>query len=158
MVNQLVRMTLDMSTMWTDSLRPLPSLAEHHVLYQYSLIGARDHYLGLIQTETVRLEIYTLHLFEHWILSTQPYFQPEPAAPAPFPINFLYDDPSYFDGGSAWGLWVQSSNDIIVYGEIHIKHYQKSSIMMVFFCRQGQDFTVSSRLVVSVDILPPNLI
>ena len=65
MVNQLVRMTLDAFTMWTDSLRPLPSLAEHHVLYQYSLIGAQDHYMGLIQTETVRLEIYTLDLFDH---------------------------------------------------------------------------------------------
>ena len=29
-------------------------LAEHHVLYQYNLVGAKDHYMGLIQTETVR--------------------------------------------------------------------------------------------------------
>lgn len=28
-------------------------LAEHHVLYQYMLKGARNHYMGLIQTETV---------------------------------------------------------------------------------------------------------
>ncbi|GJJ08010.1 hypothetical protein Clacol_002217 [Clathrus columnatus] len=28
--------------------------AEHHVLYQYNLAGASNHYLGLIQTETVR--------------------------------------------------------------------------------------------------------
>ena len=28
--------------------------AEHHTLYQYSLIDAQDHYMGLIQTETVR--------------------------------------------------------------------------------------------------------
>ena len=28
-------------------------LAEHHVLYQYNLAGARDHYIGLMQTETV---------------------------------------------------------------------------------------------------------
>ena len=30
-------------------------LAEHHVLYQYSLVGAQNHYLGLLQTETVSL-------------------------------------------------------------------------------------------------------
>jgi len=27
--------------------------SEHHVLYEYSLVGARDHWMGLIQTETV---------------------------------------------------------------------------------------------------------
>ena len=27
--------------------------AEHHVLYQYNLVGASNHYMGLIQTETV---------------------------------------------------------------------------------------------------------
>ena len=27
--------------------------SEHHVLYQYSLVGASNHYMGLIQTETV---------------------------------------------------------------------------------------------------------
>ena len=27
-------------------------IAEHHVLYQYNLVGARDHYIGLMQTET----------------------------------------------------------------------------------------------------------
>lgn len=26
--------------------------SEHHVLYQYSLIGAKQHYMGLIQTES----------------------------------------------------------------------------------------------------------
>jgi hypothetical protein len=28
-------------------------VAEHHVLYQYSLVNAKNHYMGLIQTETV---------------------------------------------------------------------------------------------------------
>ena len=27
--------------------------AEHHVLYQYHLVNAANHYMGLIQTETV---------------------------------------------------------------------------------------------------------
>jgi glucan 1,3-beta-glucosidase len=33
--------------------RLMPNAAEHHVLYQYMLKGAKDHYMGLIQTETV---------------------------------------------------------------------------------------------------------
>lgn len=28
--------------------------AEHHTLYQYSLVNAKSHWMGLIQTETVR--------------------------------------------------------------------------------------------------------
>jgi glucan 1,3-beta-glucosidase len=31
--------------------------SEHHVMYQYSLVGARDHYMGLIQTETVGITL-----------------------------------------------------------------------------------------------------
>ena len=50
----------------TDSLYVYPSFhffsdlvlildkAEHHVLYQYRLVNAANHYMGLIQTETVR--------------------------------------------------------------------------------------------------------
>lgn len=29
-------------------------LAEHHTLYEYNLVGAKNHYIGLAQTETVR--------------------------------------------------------------------------------------------------------
>lgn len=28
--------------------------SEHHVIYQYNITNAADHYMGLIQTETVR--------------------------------------------------------------------------------------------------------
>jgi len=31
--------------------------SEHHVIYQYSLVGAQDHYMGLIQTETVSVTL-----------------------------------------------------------------------------------------------------
>jgi glucan 1,3-beta-glucosidase len=35
--------------------------AEHHVLYQYHLVNAANHYMGLIQTETVSNKfLYTL--------------------------------------------------------------------------------------------------
>ncbi|KAH0580279.1 hypothetical protein H2248_001793 [Termitomyces sp. 'cryptogamus'] len=72
--------------------------AEHHALYQYSLVNARNHYMGLIQTES-------------------PYYQPSPAVPAPFSINARWKDPSFSSGlSSAWGLHVSSSTDIIIFG------------------------------------------
>ncbi|KAF8163174.1 exo-beta-1,3-glucanase [Crassisporium funariophilum] len=72
--------------------------AEHHVLYQYSLVNAKNHYMGLIQTET-------------------PYFQPNPAPPAPFTVNSAFHDPTFGTGfTSAWALQVQTSTDIIIFG------------------------------------------
>ena len=39
--------------------------AEHHVLYQYHLVNAANHYMGLIQTETVSNNfIYTYNLID----------------------------------------------------------------------------------------------
>ncbi|KAJ7445699.1 exo-beta-1,3-glucanase [Mycena galericulata] len=71
--------------------------SEHHALYQYSLVGAQNHYMGLIQTET-------------------PYYQPNPAAPGPFTVNSAYSDPSFSGTSSAWGLVVSSSSNILVFG------------------------------------------
>ncbi|SJL04756.1 related to glucan 1,3-beta-glucosidase [Armillaria ostoyae] len=72
--------------------------AEHHSLYQYSLVNAGDHYMGLIQTET-------------------PYYQPVPPAPGPFGIHDGYNDP-VFDSNttSAWAIRVESSHDIFIFG------------------------------------------
>ncbi|KAF9567581.1 exo-beta-1,3-glucanase [Agrocybe pediades] len=69
--------------------------SEHHVLYQYNLVNAKNHYMGLIQTET-------------------PYYQPSPAPPSPFSVNSAFHDPS--PSAAAWALNVQSSTDIIVFG------------------------------------------
>jgi len=71
--------------------------SEHHTLYQYSLVNAQNHYMGLIQTET-------------------PYYQPNPAVPSPFSVNPTYQDPTVFPGGSAWSLHVTTSSNIIVMG------------------------------------------
>ncbi|KAA1476062.1 beta-1,3-glucanase [Dentipellis sp. KUC8613] len=71
--------------------------SEHHTLYQYGLINANNHYLGLIQTET-------------------PYYQPNPAAPAPWTPSSTYNDPTAFGGGDAWSVYVKNSNNILVYG------------------------------------------
>lgn len=83
--------------------------SEHHVFYQFSLVGAKNHYMGLIQTET-------------------PYFQPDPAPPGPFDLSKVYDDPTFENGMTmAWGLWVQSSMDIIVFGAGHYSFFQNYS-------------------------------
>jgi glucan 1,3-beta-glucosidase len=78
--------------------------SEHHAIYQYSLVGAKNHYMGLIQTET-------------------PYYQPSPAAPSPFSLNSAYSDPSTTQN-AAWGLWVQSSSNILVFGAGHYSFFQ----------------------------------
>ncbi|KAF9531446.1 exo-beta-1,3-glucanase [Crepidotus variabilis] len=70
--------------------------SEHHVLYQYSLVNAANHYLGLIQTES-------------------PYFQPSPVAPTPFHVDPRYNDPTA-SSLSAWALHIAKSNDITVFG------------------------------------------
>ncbi|KAK0458521.1 exo-beta-1,3-glucanase [Desarmillaria tabescens] len=72
--------------------------SEHHVLYQYNLVNAQNHYMGLIQTET-------------------PYFQPSPQAPTPFSVNSNFHDPTF--GGEitmALGLRVATSSNIIIFG------------------------------------------
>ncbi|KAF7338693.1 Exo-beta-1,3-glucanase [Mycena venus] len=72
--------------------------SEHHTLYQYNLVNAATHYLGLIQTET-------------------PYYQPSPVPPAPFTVNASFKDPATWSGiSAAWALRVTTSTDIIVFG------------------------------------------
>ncbi|KAJ7043174.1 exo-beta-1,3-glucanase [Mycena alexandri] len=71
--------------------------AEHHTLYQYNLVGAANHYMGLIQTET-------------------PYYQPTPAPPGPFVVNSAFNDPSFTGVSAAWGLVVSGSSNILIFG------------------------------------------
>jgi glucan 1,3-beta-glucosidase len=80
--------------------------SEHHTLYQYSLVNAASHYLGLIQTET-------------------PYYQPSPAPPAPFTVSTTFKDPATWTGvTAAWALRVTTSTDIIVFGAGHYSFFQ----------------------------------
>ncbi|KAJ7074276.1 glycoside hydrolase family 55 protein [Mycena amicta] len=73
--------------------------SEHHVLYQYQFVNARNHYIGLMQTET-------------------PYFQPYAATfPYPFSLSPKYSDPVVPPAiQQAWGALVRSSSDIFVFG------------------------------------------
>ncbi|KAG2137936.1 glycoside hydrolase family 55 protein [Suillus clintonianus] len=72
--------------------------SEHAVLYQYSLVNAQNHYIGFAQTET-------------------PYYQPSPAAPAPFSTVSSYNDPTFSSSiNMAWGMYIKSSSNIIIFG------------------------------------------
>ncbi|KAM0321647.1 hypothetical protein ACHAQA_010003 [Verticillium albo-atrum] len=76
--------------------------SEHVVLYQYQLYGAKDVYLGHIQTET-------------------PYYQPVPVAPLPFAAGKSFPgDPSFehctTEGcKEAWGLRIINSEGITLH-------------------------------------------
>ncbi|KAJ3508027.1 hypothetical protein NLJ89_g5977 [Agrocybe chaxingu] len=86
------------STMLSQSRLTLGLGSEHHVLYQYNLVNAKNHYLALIQTES-------------------PYFQPVPAPPTPFIPSFAFHDPTFPDGlDSSWALLVTRSSNILVFG------------------------------------------
>jgi glucan 1,3-beta-glucosidase len=81
--------------------------SEHHVLYQYQLVGTQDIYIGHMQTET-------------------PYFQPLPLARYPFPaVRQLRDpdfsllcrnDPAGDNCEMAWALRIFGSSNIAIYG------------------------------------------
>ncbi|KAH7103600.1 glucan 1,3-beta-glucosidase [Auriculariales sp. MPI-PUGE-AT-0066] len=72
--------------------------SEHNVMYQYNLVGAANHWLGIIQTES-------------------PYFQPKPVAPAPFTRSSAWNDPTTFpESGHSWSVRMQNSKNILIYG------------------------------------------
>jgi hypothetical protein len=83
--------------------------SEHSVMYNYLLSGAKDVYMGHIQTES-------------------PYFQPVPAAPAPFAQQKPFpNDPDFSKCNVtaksdneqcryAWGLRVVDSTDVTIHG------------------------------------------
>ncbi|THV07925.1 exo-beta-1,3-glucanase [Dendrothele bispora CBS 962.96] len=100
--------------------------SEHHTLYQYNLVNAKSHYMGLIQTETA-------------------YYQPNPAAPAPFSVNSAFNDPTSFVDGSGWALRVITSTDIIVFGAGLYSFFQSftQNCLDTFNC-QSQIMTVDS--------------
>ncbi|KAI1798684.1 glycoside hydrolase family 55 protein [Daldinia bambusicola] len=80
---------------------------EHHVRYQYQFSKTQNIFAGQIQSET-------------------PYYQPNPGARQPFPLNLSIDDPNFDilcpQGSSpstcseSWGLRVSASKSVLVYG------------------------------------------
>lgn len=76
---------------------------EHNVLENYSLHGAKNVFMGVIQTET-------------------PYWAGDPVPTEPFAVNTAYYDPTFSSCSSqsdckfTWGLRVVDSSDILIYG------------------------------------------
>lgn len=71
-----------------------------------------------MQTETVSGGTYLPLFFAHIITIQQPYYQPAPAAPAPFSSNPKYADPHYSSSQtSAWAIHIEDSFDITVFGK-----------------------------------------
>ncbi|KAI4163230.1 MAG: hypothetical protein LQ342_003163 [Letrouitia transgressa] len=79
--------------------------SEHNQLYNYQLAGAKNVYMGLIQTET-------------------PYYQSNPPATTPFTVNPTFSDPDFSSCPTnsaapcvkSWGLRILGSSDIHVFG------------------------------------------
>ncbi|QUC19167.1 uncharacterized protein UV8b_03408 [Ustilaginoidea virens] len=76
--------------------------SEHSQLYNYQLTNAYNVYMALIQTETA-------------------YMQGNPDARVPFTVNSRYSDPDFSHCSGAkcartWGLRVQNSSNVFVYG------------------------------------------
>ncbi|KAF8677635.1 Glycoside hydrolase family 55 protein [Rhizoctonia solani] len=96
--------------------------SEHHVIYQYNLVGAENVYLGLIQTET-------------------PYWQPQPAPPAPFALSKAYKDPELTAGPAAWSVVISKSSKIYIYGAglyNFFQHYSQACLA---------DYTCQSQII-----------
>ncbi|KAI1497544.1 glycoside hydrolase family 55 protein [Biscogniauxia marginata] len=81
--------------------------SEHHTRYQYQFSRTQNIFATQIQTET-------------------PYYQPNPGARQPFPLNTTIDDPNFDvscpsgksagNCAEAWGLRVSSSKNVLIYG------------------------------------------
>ncbi len=71
--------------------------SEHSQLSQYQFQGAKDVFMGCIQTET-------------------PYYQPNPAPSAPFTKNDKYFDPDMSQSKAAWAVRILDSTSIWNYG------------------------------------------
>ncbi|KAF2710899.1 glycoside hydrolase family 55 protein [Pleomassaria siparia CBS 279.74] len=84
---------------------------EHHSKYQYQFVDTRDIVMGQIQTETA-------------------YYQPNPSASLPFPVNAALSDPLFellptntttntttsANSANGWGLRILRSSNLLAYG------------------------------------------
>lgn len=107
--------------------------SEHHTIYQYNLVHARNHYMGFIQTET-------------------PYGQPVPPVPRPFTIDPAYHDPLYpANLTSSWAVSVQNSSNITIFGAGLYSFFQNfSSVCSHSISCQSQILDVDSHSSVAI--------
>jgi hypothetical protein len=130
--------------------------AEHAVLYQYQLSGAKNVVMGLIQTEA-------------------PYFQSSPKAPAPFEKGLVFkDDPTFADCPAssktcamAWSLRVIDSSDIYVisaglytwfqdYSQNCVNNGANDCQSSTFYVEQSYDIWVNNLITIgAVEMVTP---
>lgn len=92
-----------------DSVWMYGTSAEHSQLYNYQVTNAKNVFMALIQTET-------------------PYYQSNPNALTPFKPQSSWSDPDFSTCTTdscrkAWGLRVQQSSDIYIYGAGHYSFF-----------------------------------
>jgi hypothetical protein len=87
------------------------------------------------------------HLPLNLVFQTEtPYWQPNPAVPAPFTLNPAYNDPPLASGQtSAWSLAIQASSGIYAYGVNLYSFFSRynQTCLNTYNCQQGT-FTIDS--------------
>lgn len=88
--------------------------SEHMQMYQYELLGAKNIYLGHMQTET-------------------PYYQPNPDASKPYTPGKFDGDPLFKDCSddscrSAWALRIINSTDVVIYSGGFYSFFQDNKL------------------------------
>ncbi|KID86729.1 Pectin lyase fold/virulence factor [Metarhizium guizhouense ARSEF 977] len=86
--------------------------SEHSQMYQYELLGAKNVYMGHLQTET-------------------PYYQPYPDALRPYELGAMTGDPTFGDCNDslcrgAWALRVINSTDVVIYSAGFYSFFQNN--------------------------------
>ncbi|EXU95088.1 pectate lyase superfamily protein [Metarhizium robertsii] len=86
--------------------------SEHSQMYQYELLGAKNVYMGHLQTET-------------------PYYQPYPDALRPYELGAMAGDPTFSDCNDslcrgAWALRVINSTDVVIYSAGFYSFFQNN--------------------------------
>jgi glucan 1,3-beta-glucosidase len=101
---------------------------EHHALYQYQFVGAKDVFMGFVQSETpcVPLKRHRRASFQANIFSR--YYQPNPNATLPFPLVSVLHDPDFtaqysVNNADAWGLRVINTSNFLYYTGGHFSYF-----------------------------------
>jgi glucan 1,3-beta-glucosidase len=102
---------------------------EHHTKYEYQFVNTKDVFAGQVCiTDQQKASGRPTTNYEIQIQTETAYYQPNPAAPLPFPYSKVYNDPTFpvrktvkADGytipaSDGWGLRIVDSDSISIYG------------------------------------------
>ncbi|KAI6356028.1 hypothetical protein MCOR25_007982 [Pyricularia grisea] len=97
---------------------------EHHQMYEYQFVSTQNIFAGQVQTETA-------------------YYQPNPDATLPFPVDSKFSDPTFEKGQSGWGFRAVDSKEILVYGAGLYSFFDNYNVTCA---QEGQGQTCQSRI------------